>query len=69
MKIETAVGALTVMAVETLKVLVMGVAMADGNSNGGQNRVVRNVSCNKKGGGNGSKSNGNKGGGERRQWQ
>ncbi len=61
-KIEAAVMALTVTAVETFA-LVMGVATADRNGGGGQNRVTTNVLCNKEGGGNGGKSNGNKGGG------
>ncbi len=71
MKIEAAVAALTVTAVETLKALVMGVATADGKGNGGQNKVATNVSCNEEGGGDGGKSNGNKGGGRQRcgQWQ
>jgi hypothetical protein len=56
------VAALTVTAVETFA-LVMGVATADGNGDGGQNRVTTNVSCNEEGGGNGGKSDGNKGGG------
>ncbi len=62
MKIEAAVAALTVTAVETFA-SVMGVATADGNGNGGQNRVATKVSCNKEGGGNGGKSDGNEGGG------
>ncbi len=62
MKIEAAVVALTVTAVETF-VSVMGVATADGNGNGGQNRVATKVSCNKEGGGDGGKSDGDKGGG------
>ncbi len=62
MKIETAVAALTVTAVETFA-SVMGVVTADGNGNGGQNRVMTNVSCNKEGGGDGGKSDGNEGGG------
>jgi hypothetical protein len=57
-KIEAAVAALTVTAVETFA-LVMGVATADGDGDGSQNRVTTNVLCNKKGGGNGGKSNGN----------
>ncbi len=61
MKIEAAVAALTVMAVEMFA-LVVAVATADSNCNGGQNRVPMKVSCNKEGGGNGSKSDGNKGG-------
>ncbi len=62
-KIEAVVAALTVTAVEMLKALVMGVATADSDSNGGQNRVATNVSCNKEGGGDGGKSDGNEGGG------
>ncbi len=61
-KIEAAVAALTVTAVKTFA-LVMGVATADGDCNGGQNRVTTNVSCNKECGGDGSKSDGNEGGG------
>ncbi len=63
MKIEAAVAALTVTAVEPLKASVMGVATGDGDGDGGQYRVATNVSCNKEGGGDGSKSDGNKGGG------
>ncbi len=63
MKIEAAVAALTVTAVETLKASVMGVATVDGDGDGGQNRVVTNVLCNKEGGGDGNKSNGDEGGG------
>ncbi len=63
MKIEAAVAALTVRAVETFA-SVMGVATADGDGNGGQNRVMRNVLCNEEGGGNGGKSNGNEGDGQ-----
>jgi hypothetical protein len=62
-KIEAAVAALTVRAVETFA-LVMGVATADGDGNGSQNRVGTKVLCNKEGGGDGGKSNGNKGGGQ-----
>jgi hypothetical protein len=62
-KIEAAVAALTVTAVEMFA-LVMGVAMADGNGDVGQSRVATKVSCNKEGGGNGGKSDGNKGGGQ-----
>ncbi len=62
MKIEAAVVALTVMAVETFA-SVMGVAMANGDGDGGQNRVATKVLCNKEGGGNGGKSNGDEGGG------
>ncbi len=63
MKIEAVVAALTVTAVETFA-LVMGVATADGNGDGGQNRVATKVSCNKEGGGDGGKSNGDEGGGQ-----
>ncbi len=62
MKIEAAVVALTVTAVETF-VSVMGVATADSNGDGGQNRVATKVLCNKEGGGDGSKSDGNEGDG------
>jgi hypothetical protein len=62
-KIEAAVAALTVTAVDTLKASVMGVAMADGNGDSRQNRVATNVSCNKEGGGDGGKSDSNEGGG------
>jgi hypothetical protein len=62
MKIEATVAALTVMAVETFA-SVMGVATADGNGDGGQNRVATKVLCNKEGGGDGGKSNGDEGGG------
>ncbi len=54
---------MTVMAVDAFA-LVMGVATADGDGNGGQNRVATKVSCNKEGGGDGGKSDGNKGGGQ-----
>ncbi len=63
MKIEAAVAALTVRAVEMFA-LVMGVATADGNGDGGQNRVATKVSCNKEGGGNGGKSDCKEGGGQ-----
>jgi hypothetical protein len=63
MKIEAAVALLTVTAVETCA-MVMGVATADGDGNGGQNRVATKVSCNKEGGGNGGKNNGDEGGGQ-----
>ncbi len=53
---------MTVTAVETFA-SVMGVATADGDGDGGQNRVMTNVLCNKEGGGDGGKSDGNKGGG------
>ncbi len=59
MKIEAAVAALTVIAVEMFA-SVMGVATAD---DGGQNRVATNVSCNEEGGGDGGKSDGDEGGG------
>ncbi len=62
MKIEAAVVALTVTAVETFA-SVMGVATANGDGDGGQNRVTTNVSCNKEGGDDGGKSDGNEGGG------
>ena len=61
MKIEAAVAALRVTAVETFASM-MGVATADGNGDGSQNRVATKVSCNKEGGGDGGKSNGNEGG-------
>jgi hypothetical protein len=61
-KIEAAVAALTVTAVETFA-LVVAVATADSNGNGGQSRVATKVLCNEEGGGDGSKSNGNEGGG------
>jgi hypothetical protein len=61
-KIEAAVAALTVTAVETFA-SVMGVATVDGNGDGSQNRVATKVSCNKEGGGDGGKSDGDKGGG------
>ncbi len=54
---------MTVTAVETFA-LVVGVAMADSNGHSGQNRVVTKVLCNEEGGGNGGKSDGNKGGGQ-----
>ncbi len=63
MKIEAAAVALTVMAVETFA-LVVAVGTADGVSDGGQNRVATKVLCNKEGGGDGSKSNDDKGGGQ-----
>ncbi len=62
MKIEAAVAALTGAAVETFA-SVMGVATADGDGDGGQNRVAMKVLCNKEGGGDGGKSDGNEGGG------
>ncbi len=62
MKIEAAVAALTVMAMETFA-LVVAVATADSDGNGGQNRVATKVSCNEEGCGDSGKSNGNKGGG------
>jgi hypothetical protein len=61
-KIEAAVAALTVTAVETFA-SVMGVATAYGDGDGGQNRVATKVLCNKEGGSNGSKSDGDEGGG------
>jgi hypothetical protein len=42
---------------------VEAVATADGDGNGGQNRVVTKVPCNEEGGGDGGKSDGNKEGG------
>jgi hypothetical protein len=63
-KIEAAVVALTVTAVETLKALVMGVATADGDGNGSQNRVATNVSSNEEGGDDGGKSDIDEGGGQ-----
>ncbi len=62
-KIEAAVAALTVMAVETFA-LVVAVTTADGDGDGGQNRVATKVSCNKEGCGNGGKSDGDEGGGQ-----
>jgi hypothetical protein len=50
------------MAVETFA-LVVAVATADSYGGGGQNRVMTKVLCNKEGGGDGGKSDGNKGGG------
>ncbi len=46
-KIEAAVAALTVTAMETFA-LVVAVARADSNGDGGQNRVPTKVSCNMK---------------------
>ncbi len=63
MKIEAAVAALTVTMARMFASVVAGVT-ADGNCNGGQNRVATKVSCNKEGCGNRSKSNGNEGGGQ-----
>jgi hypothetical protein len=60
-KIEAAVAALTVTAVETFA-LVVAVATADSDCDGGQNRVATKVSCNEEGGGDGGKSNGDEGG-------
>ncbi len=62
MKIEAAVAALTVTAMETFA-LVVAVVTADSDGDGGQNRVAIKVSCNEEGGGDGGKSNGDKGGG------
>ncbi len=62
MKIEAAVAALTVTAMETFA-LVVAVATADSDGDGGQNRVATKVSCSEEGGGDGGKSNGYKGGG------
>ncbi len=53
---------MTVMAMERFA-LVVAVATADSNGNGGQNRVATKVSFNEEGGGDGGKSNGNEGGG------
>ncbi len=61
-KIESAVTALTVTAVETFALMV-ALAMADGNGDGRRNRVPTKVSCNEEGGGDGGKSDGNEGGG------
>ncbi len=61
-KIEAEMVALTVMAVERFT-LVAAVAMADCDGDGGQNRVAMKVLCNKEGGGDGGKGNGNKCGG------
>jgi hypothetical protein len=61
-KIEAAVAALAVMAVETFA-SVMGVATADGDGDVGQNRVTMKVSCNEEGGGDGGKSDGDEVGG------
>jgi hypothetical protein len=61
-KIEAAVVALIVTAMETFA-LVVAVATADSNGDGGQNRVATKVLCNEEGGGDGGKSNGDKGGG------
>ncbi len=64
MKIEAAVGTLTVTAVETFaSVVAVATADGDGNGNGSQNRIATKVSCNEEGGGDGGKSDGNKGGG------
>ncbi len=57
MKIEAAVVALTVTAVEMFA-SVMGVATADGNGDVSQNRVATKVSCNEEGGGISGKSEG-----------
>ncbi len=54
---------LTVKAMETFA-LVVAVATADSNGDGGQNRVATKVSCNEEGGGDGGKSNGDEGGGQ-----
>ncbi len=54
---------MTVMAVATFAlVVVVAMADGDGNEDSGQNRVVTKVLCNKKGGGDGGKSDGDKGG-------
>ncbi len=60
-KIEAVVAALTVRAMEMFA-LVVAVATADSNGDGGQNRVATKVSCNEEGGGDGGKSNGDEGG-------
>ncbi len=52
---------MAVTAVETIA-LVVAVATADGDGNGGQNRVAMKVLCNKEGGGDGGKSDGDEGG-------
>jgi hypothetical protein len=62
-KIEAAMAALTVMAVDTFA-SVVAVGTADGGKDGRQNRVTVKVSCNKEGGGDGGKSDGDKGGGQ-----
>ncbi len=62
MKIEAAVAALTVKAVEMFA-SVVAVATADGDGNGSQNRVTTKVSCNEESGGDGGKSDGDEGGG------
>ncbi len=54
---------MTVTAVETFA-SVMGVATADSDGDGGQNRVATKVLCNEESGGDGGKSNGNEGGGQ-----
>jgi hypothetical protein len=61
-KIEAVMVALTVTAVVTIA-SVVAVATVDGDGKGGQNRVTTKVSCNEKGGDDGGKSSGNKGGG------
>ncbi len=62
MKIEAVVAAMTVRAMETFALVVV-VATADSDGNGGQNRVATKVSCNEEGGGDSGKSNCNEGGG------
>jgi hypothetical protein len=58
-----AVAALTVTAVETFaSVVAVATADGDGDGDGSQNRVTTKVSCNEEGGGDGGKSDGNKGG-------
>ncbi len=63
MKIEAAVVALTMTAVETFALVVV-VAMAEGDGNFGRNRVATKVLRNKENGGGSGKSNGSKGGGQ-----
>ncbi len=53
---------MTVTVMETFA-LVVAVATAYSNGDGGQNRVGTKVSCNEEGGGDGGKSNGDEGGG------
>jgi hypothetical protein len=62
-KIEAAVAALKVTGMETFA-LVVAVATADSDANGGQNRVAMKVLCNEEGGGDSGKSNSNEGGGQ-----
>ncbi len=53
MKIEAVVAGLTVRAMETFALVVM-VATADSDGDGGQNRVATKVSCNEECGGDGA---------------